>query len=104
MRNCSLLLAIVIVGFVNSKLIVHPTHPIEDIPSIPRYEFDDERGIKHVQSKMHVNANLLDLTKHVVEIPEQTIPIRHALPIVDLEENQDDVTNSVQEIPEQNIS
>jgi len=89
---------------VGSKLIVHPTHLVDDMLMSSRHEFDRKQGIRQVESKYHLDAHLFDLTKNVVELPEQTIPIRHGTPIVDLEEDQDDVTNLIKEIPEQTIS
>jgi len=84
---------------VTSKLIVHPTNP-----KLSEHDIDSKRGVKSASTHYHLSAKLFDATKNVVELPEQTLPVRHGTPVLDLEEDQNDVTNLVKELPEQNIS
>jgi hypothetical protein len=59
--------------------------------------------VKTVSSRIHVNAQLVDATERVIELPEQTLAVPHrGMP--DLEEDDErDPVRHIQEIPEQTL-
>jgi hypothetical protein len=93
MRACVAVLCLA--ALIHGKTLVHPAHK--------EASHHQPMNVLDVSSKYHVNAHVMDLTQHVLELPEQTMPVRHSTAI-DLEEDEDeDPVRHVTELPEQTL-
>jgi len=96
------------VNYVAARTLVHSTAP--KITSWERPHHVAEPAVhripraKDVSSKVHINAQLVDVTQRVLELPEQTLSTAVSHNAADLEEEDNaDPVQRVQEIPEQTL-
>jgi len=94
-----LLVAVALVVGAHAKTVVHSSGSSHRSASAPTVVHE----VTEAPSKYRVNAHMMDLTQNVMEIPEQSMPVRHSHTIPDLEEDEADPISRVIEIPEQSV-